>query len=153
MSPLVSFLFLSFLQGVVPCNFYCNLLVYIHYTAQHAALPHPLYSIHTTRSRLIWQNSISITYTFYRVNAEMHTSTHAHRRISHLAQVVLLHYFVQMLLAKTMHSAHMRHTRPIGRKRMWHTAHACICTLQLLGIVTCVNNLCSLETAGRDNYR
>ena len=65
---------------------------------------------------------------------------------------IILHYFVQMLLAKTMctmHSAHMRHTRPIGRKRMC----ACICTVQLLGIVTCVNNQCSLETAGNDNYR
>ena len=28
-----------------------------------------------------------------------------------------------MLLAKTMHSAHMRHTRPIGRKHMWRIAH------------------------------
>ena len=84
----------------------------------------------------------------------MHTSTHAHE--SDVAQVVHLcfynlHYFVQILLVCTMHSADMCHTRPVRCKCMCHTCMAYQVQVHVVHCV-CIYAQCSYsaEMAGRN---
>ena len=99
-----------------------SLLLYINsvlfstrWVAHEFNLPYPLYSIYVQSTA----ESYALRNTFYyrvRVYAMTHTSTYAHQRISHLAQVVHL-CFYNITLHRCcsprpfVHGIHMRHTK------------------------------------------